>query len=400
MSERENVAQVLAKLKGEIRSRKIQYTEPTSSKTLTNLRQVYATARVNPHLPIGWPKMPPGIIPKIVAIIQKVVRRLLRWYINPIVEQQNAYNAAVTAALETQVMHLERLEAALKQAAEKVEQLEATLKREAETTQVRLRCLERVSRAPVTSTIASCAIGSDSEPLSYVPTFDYFHLELQFRGPQLLQQRQVSYLKYFEGRQNILDIGCGRGEFVEMLLRKGISARGIDLEPYAVAYAQERGIPVEQAEAITYLQSLPDESLGGVFASQVIEHLQPRKLAYLLKLCHNKLATGAPIVLETLNPACLFALANWFVIDPTHVWPVHSETLKFMLESAGFSKIEIEFLSPVPLEQRLLAIPPHAKLMELDAETMSLLNRNIDLLNNAIFGYQDYAAIAWRASHE
>ncbi|MGC8786058.1 MAG: class I SAM-dependent methyltransferase [Anaerolineae bacterium] len=214
-----------------------------------------------------------------------------------------------------------------------------------------------------------------------------------------MRERQSSYVEYFEGRQNVLDIGCGRGEFVEMLLQKGISARGIDLDPDAVAYAQERGLPVEVAEAVTYLQSLPDESLGGVFAAQVIEHLKPRQLQRLLELCHDKLATGAPIVLETLNPACLVALANWFVMDLTHVWPVHSETLKFILENAGFWKIKIEFMSPVPLEQRLKTIPNHVKLNDLDAGTVSLLNHNIELLNNTIFGYQDYVAIAWRPPH-
>nr|MBC7244964.1 class I SAM-dependent methyltransferase [Chloroflexota bacterium] len=384
MSENATVAQVLAKLKEEIRSRKAQSTEPSPSGAFVKLRQVYATTRVNPHLPIGWPKMPPGIIPKIVAITQKVVRRLLRWYINPIVEQQNAYNAAVTAALEALVMQMERLETQVMQ----MERLEGALKQEAEMTQVRLQRLERAPRTFATE--------SSPAPVSDGPVLDYFRLELQLRGPQLVRERQAGYLKYFEGRQNILDIGCGRGEFVEMLLQEGISARGIDLEPDAVAYAQERGLPVELAEAINYLQSLPDESLGGVFASQVIEHLKPRRLAYLLQLCHDKLAAGAPIVLETLNPACLLVLANWFIIDPTHVWPVHSETLKFMLESAGFWKIKIEFLSPVPLEQRLLTIPPHAKLKDLDAEATSLLNRNIDLLNSTIFGYQEYAAIAWR----
>lgn len=392
MSENEDVAQVLARLKEEIRSRKVQSPEPSPPGALVELRQVYATTRVNPHLPIGWPKLPRGVIPKIVAITQKVVRRLLRWYINPIVEQQNAYNAAVTAVLENQLMQMERLETAL-------ERLEAALEQEAEMTRVRLQRLERASRTSASSITAPVATGSDSGFVSDAPQLDYFRLELQFRGPQLLRERQASYLKYFEGRQNILDIGCGRGEFVEMLLQKGISARGIDLDPDAVAYAKERGIPVELAEAVAYLQGLPDESLGGVFAAQVIEHLKPRQLARLLELCHDKLATDAPIVLETLNPACLLALANWFIIDPTHVWPVHSETLKFMLENAGFWKIEVEFLSPVPPEQRLRAIPNHASLNSLDAETVSLLNRNMDLLNNTIFGYQDYAAIAWRPPH-
>jgi len=409
MPENEDVAKVLARLKEEIRTRKVQSAEIPLPEAQVKLRQVYATARVNPHLPIGWPKLPPGIIPKIVAIAQKVVRRLLRWYINPIVEQQNAYNAAVTAVLEDQTMEVERLKAAFKE----IEQLEAALKQEIEqikaaleqveqgtqTTQVRLQRLERAYRASATVATVPNTARPDFLLASDGPWLDYFRLELQLRPPQLLRKRQADYLKYFEGRQNVLDIGCGRGEFVEMLLQKGISARGIDLDRDAVAYAKERGLPVDLAEAMAYLQDLPDESLGGVFASQVIEHLKPRQLQRLLELCHDKLVAEAPIVLETLNPACLVALANWFVIDPTHVWPVHSETLKFMLENAGFWKISIEFVSPVPPEQRLRTIPHYAQLNDLDAETVSLLNHNIELLNHTIFGYQDYVAIAWRPPH-
>jgi O-antigen chain-terminating methyltransferase len=185
-----------------------------------------------------------------------------------------------------------------------------------------------------------------------------------------------------------------------MLVENGILARGIDLDADAVAYAQERGIPVEQAEAIAYLQGLPDGSLGGVFAAQVVEHLQPRELAYLLELCHDKMMNDAPIVLETLNPTCLWSMANWFVIDPTHVWPVHSETLKFMLENAGFWKIDCQFLSPLPVEGRLLAFPEQTTLKRTDPEAVALLNHNIARLNQFLFGYQDYAVIARRPSQD
>ncbi|MBC7262643.1 MAG: class I SAM-dependent methyltransferase, partial [Chloroflexi bacterium] len=236
MSENEDVAKVLARLKEEIRDRKAQSAEPTPSEAQVKLRQVYATARVNPHLPIGWPKLPPGVIPKIVAIAQKVVRRLLRWYINPIVEQQNAYNAAATAVLEAQTMQIERLEAQMMQLEQlrtemsRMAQLEDALRKEAEMTQVRLQRLERSYRT-LASAGAPDVTRSDSLAPSDALALDYFRLELQLRDPHLLRERQSSYVEYFEGRQNVLDIGCGRGEFVEMLLQRGISARGIDLDP-------------------------------------------------------------------------------------------------------------------------------------------------------------------------
>jgi len=390
MAEKEDVAEVLDKLKEEIRRRRPAETDPALGERAASLQSVYATMRVSSHLPIGWPKLPPGILPKLVAVMQKVVRRLLRWYINPIVEQQNAFNSASTRVMETLLQQTERLQASISQQQREREEI----------LQPRLQRLERTLRStrPVDSPISDAG-------MSVLPTVDrsavdYFQLELRFRGPQLLKDRQIAYVKYFQGRQNVLDIGCGRGEFVEMLIQKGISAWGVDLDADAVAYAQERGVPVELSEASAYLRSLPDQSLGGLFAAQVVEHLHPQHLAHLLELCHDKMQPDAPIVLETLNPVCLWSLVNYFIMDPTHVWPVHSEMLKFLLESAGFGKVEIQYLSPVPLRERLFVLPEHSKLRESDPETFTLLNHNIQRANDFLFGHQEYAAIAWRPSRD
>jgi O-antigen chain-terminating methyltransferase len=381
MAGKEDVARVLSRLKEEIRRQKPPDTDTSRPEKTISLRRVYATTYVNPHLPIGWPEMPQGILPKIAAIVQKVVRRLLRWYINPIVEQQNAYNSAVTTVLQSMVQQLE----ALKRYQEEVE-----------IAKLRLQRLERNVRQaqdPGTQVVPGTHALS---PTPAVPALDYFQLELKYRGSHLLRERHKPYLEFFQGCQDVLDIGCGRGEFVATLVENGTRARGIDLDGDMVAYAQERGVPVEQAEAIAYLQGLPDGSLGGVFAAQVVEHLQPRQLAHLLQLCHDKMADDAPIVLETLNPTCLWSMANWFVIDPTHVWPIHCETLKFMLENAGFWKIESRFLSPVPVDGQLLVFPEQATLKRTDPEAVALLNHNMARLNEFLFGYQDYAVIARR----
>jgi 2-polyprenyl-3-methyl-5-hydroxy-6-metoxy-1,4-benzoquinol methylase len=381
MAQKEDVARVLSRLKEEVRKQKPLDAEALPAEKTISLRRVHATTYVNPHLPIGWPELPSGILPKIAAIVQKVVRRLLRWYINPIVEQQNAYNSAVTTVLQSMVQQIE----ALKRYQEEVE-----------VAKLRLQRLERGARTAQAPAPAALEGAQAPSPTFAAPALDYFQLELKFRGPHLLRERYRPYLAYFQGCRNVLDIGCGRGDFVSMLIADGIGARGIDLDADAVAYAQERDVPVEQAEAIAYLQGLPDGSLDGVFAAQVVEHLQPRDLAQLLQLCHDKMQHDAPIVLETLNPACLWSMANWFVIDPTHVWPIHSETLKFMLENAGFWGIECQFLSPMPVDGQLLTFPQQATFKGTDPEVIALLNHNIARLNDFLFGYQDYALFARR----
>jgi len=394
MSATDDVSRVLAELKEQVRHREQSAGSTSFSQPSAGLRRVHETERVNPHLPIGWPNLPSGLLRKASALLQKVVRRLLRWYINPIVEQQNAFNTAVSSSLESLVERVDHQSHAL-EAHTAVWHPEHDADHESLT--LRLQRLERLGRqAGSPSVVPGTQLGAVPAQSCPGPALDYFGLELKFRRPHLIRDRYARYLKHFSDCQDVLDIGCGRGEFVEMLLANGISARGVDLNPDAVAAASERNLPVELAEASSYLGSLPNGSLGGVFAAQVVEHLEPEHLARLLQLCFEKMKEGAPIILETLNPSCIWAMVNWFVVDPTHVWPIHVNTLKFLLESAGFHGIEIEYSAPVPLQYRLLLLSEQTRLKDADAEAVALLNRNFEQLNEFLYGYQEYCAIAHR----
>ncbi len=109
-----------------------------------------------------------------------------------------------------------------------------------------------------------------------------------------------------------------------------------------------RGLDVTEADAVGYLSALPDESLGGLFAAQVVEHLQPGYLLQFLELAFHKLRPGGRIVLETLNPACWVAFFDSYIRDITHVWPLHPETLKYLVLASGFTRADLEYRSPVP----------------------------------------------------
>jgi 2-polyprenyl-3-methyl-5-hydroxy-6-metoxy-1,4-benzoquinol methylase len=323
------------------------------------LNKLEETQQVNPHLPIAWPEWPPGIVPKAVALIQKVTRRLLRWYINPIVEQQNIFNQMVTETLSETLSELtaqveltydyanrveERQKAFHQEATERDNQLEDELRMITSRAGLLSQRLRRLEQQPGTISTATAgaeaaATGAPGESTLVSEGPDYFMLELKYRGaPELIKERQAIYVPYFEGRRAVLDIGCGRGEFVELLREKGIEARGIDLDADAVAYCQERGLPVTEAEATAYLRGLKDGALDGIFMAQVAEHLTPATLQTLLSLAFAKLAPGGVLVAETINPLCIYALVNHYLIDPSHVRPLHPELLKFMVESAGFSR--------------------------------------------------------------
>lgn len=222
---------------------------------------------------------------------------------------------------------------------------------------------------------------------------NYFVFEDQFRGSrEEIKERQRAFVRYFEGCSNVLDIGCGRGEFLELMRDAGIGARGVDLDETMVEFCRSRGLAVELNDAVSYLEQLEDESLDGVFIDQVVEHLEPAYLVRLLELCYRKMKFGYHIVAETVNPLSFVSFAN-FYIDMTHVRPVHPETLKFLFGAAGFREIETQFSAPIPDEARLRKLPVNEGLGEAELLQAEIYNRNLDLLNGTLYGAQDYAMI-------
>jgi O-antigen chain-terminating methyltransferase len=228
-------------------------------------------------------------------------------------------------------------------------------------------------------------------------TYKYVGFEDQFRGSrEAIRQRLDSYLPFFAGASDVVDIGCGRGEFLELLAGAGVRARGIDLNHEMAELCRARGLDVTEADAVGYLATLPDASLGGIFAAQVVEHLQPGYLLEFLELACLKLRPGGTIVLETLNPACWAAFFDSYIRDITHVWPLHPETLKYLVLASGFSRADLAYRSPVAPEDRLqtIALPrgsggPLPDLVE-------AFNANVEKLNGRLFTHRDYAVIAAR----
>jgi SAM-dependent methyltransferase len=228
------------------------------------------------------------------------------------------------------------------------------------------------------------------------PYFDYFGFEERFRGGEEgIKERHKGYIEFFEEAQQVLDIGCGRGEFLELLTEAGIKARGVDLDLDMVLYCQEKGLDVVREDAFTYLQSLPDESVGGVFAAQLVEHLEPTRIIALVNLCQRKLQPGGVLIFETPNPVCLAIFARSFYMDFSHIRPIHPEAMKFLFESAGFQNLQVKFSSPVEPSMR---IPPLSGLAA-DAQATEEFNRGIDRLNELLYGFQDYAVIGRKSAH-
>lgn len=222
--------------------------------------------------------------------------------------------------------------------------------------------------------------------------FKYVEFEDSFRGSQQeIRDRLADYVNRFAGLSDVLDIGCGRGEFLALLADHGITARGVDLNPEMVEASRARGLDVRHGDALGHLRDLEDASLGGIFGAQVAEHLEPWYLEQLVETALHKIRPGGLLVLETINPTCWAAFFDSYLRDLTHVRALHPETLQFVVRAGGFHSVEIEYRSPVPEHARLEAVPVPEDLPPGLRELVRVLNDNLAKLNARMFTYQDYA---------
>jgi SAM-dependent methyltransferase/glycosyltransferase involved in cell wall biosynthesis len=168
-----------------------------------------------------------------------------------------------------------------------------------------------------------------------VGTYDAF--EDVFRGPeQFIRDRQRRYLQLLGDREPVLDIGCGRGEFLDLLRERGLEYAGIDPDPDMVGRCRAKGHEhVEVADANSYLEKCADDSIGAIFCAQVIEHMPYDELLRFYALGLRKLEPGGLFILETVNPHSVPALKTFWV-DPTHQHPLFPEVALALCEISGF----------------------------------------------------------------
>lgn len=263
------------------------------------------------------------------------------------------------------------------------------------------REVERVA-VPAAARPATAAAPAVSVPIDAQKTeaYKYLGFEDRFRGSeQEIRARLSDYVPYFAGTADVLDVGCGRGEFLDLLKGAGVTARGLDVNPEMVEVCRARGLDAAAGDALSALRNQPDESLGGLIAVQVIEHLDPGYLSEFLQVAYYKLRPGSCLVLETINPACWVAFFESYIRDLTHVRPIHPDTLQYMLHASGFSPVEIVYRAPIAEDARLQRVTPRPEHFQQAAadpltELVSAFNRNMDRLNGRLFTFQDYAAVA------
>jgi O-antigen chain-terminating methyltransferase len=342
-------------------------------------------ASVAVDVPIQRRRGPRG---RLVAIVKRVLRKLMSWYVGPFAADQRNFNFAVLRLVDELHRRLadvgEELARDVREDLRRIDELAERDRRlvgELEERVLRLERRREAAGAPAASPRPTDETG-----------FDYFAFEARMRGTtEDIRERQRAYVDDFRDAAPVLDVGCGRGEFLSLLREADVAARGVETDPDMVAFARGAGLDVVEADAVAYLEELRDVSLGGVFAAQVLEHLPAAVLVRFLELAARKLRPGGLLVAETINPLSPLSLRHYFS-DLTHAQPLVPETLALLARQAGFGPPEIRYLRHPPPEERLRAVElPHDDALE---GARASLAHNVRLLNEHVFAALDYALVA------
>jgi len=410
--------------------------KPNESNISKTLEEVQLMASFNIYEPVTSHRR---LLGPFIIFFRRVIRRLTRWYVLSLAGQQERFNNAILQAihnLDTKVSALELrcnsridsldiLQESLKEHESRINSFDL-LRESLKVHESRIDSLGKLSESLSDNEMRINSIldkfhnesvylssrirrmerkqplhfeeAEDKHYLSKKPAvnsedydFDYLTFEHMFRGTEKeIKERQSIYLEYFVHKQNVLDIGCGRGEFLELLSDNGIKAKGIDINGDSIAICEDKCLDVECVDALEYLSTVSDGSLGGVMLAQVVEHLDMPYLIELLNLIYAKMEKSACIILESPNPRTLAIYRNSFYLDPGHVKPIHPDLLKFITTSIGFREVQEKTYAYSKDGYDLPFIRGEG------ITNVDEFNSGIGVLNNILFGNQDYSIIAFK----
>lgn len=262
----------------------------------------------------------------------------------------------------------------------------------------RVNAIDRRSRAAASAVEPAATVPASATPTASpgevaatTNAFDYVGFEQRFRGDSrhVRATFERRYVERLAGRAPVLDVGCGRGELLGVLRERGIEATGLDLDPGMVDEARAAGLDARVGDAVEFLRAAPAHSYGAITAIHLVEHLPLDTLTAFLDLAATRLVPGGLLLAETPNPASLIVLGNSYILDPTHVWPLHPSLLTFLCERAGFRDVRLEFYEPAT-DYQLTLLDETA-----DAPaSVKQINTALRRLNEVLFGAQEYAIIA------
>jgi SAM-dependent methyltransferase len=288
------------------------------------------------------PRSRKPLVGPVITLARRVVISLVRWWMGAILERQERINRLLAAAYDYEGQMAPRFGARL-------ERLEREWK----------EWREREVAANLHSVYFQARFGGD-EPV--------------------IRRQSEAFLDLYAGRHRVVDLGAGRGIFLQLLKDHDIGGYGVDLDPRMVAQCREKGLEAHEVDALTHLKTVEAGSIDGLYARHLAEHILPGELVEILRACRRALAPGAPLVFVTPNPATLTVGGHTFWNDPQHLRPIPTELFTFYLEVEGFTDVAVRTFERS--ERRLNESVPEGPIRD-----------NVKLLNETLFGDRDYAVI-------
>lgn len=323
-------------------------------------------------IPFNRPILHQGKFTIIKYFIKRVIRKMVFWYVGPSFVQQREFNAHIVRTIESMVQTLEHQGDLLRNTELMFENVNKLISQNQ---------LVNESLKKLNSDLETRVFNLES---ANNINFDYLGFEERYRGAQEhITQKQRQYIQYFDGKTNVVDLGCGRGEMLDLFREYAIAAIGVDSNKTMVDTCRKKGHRVYETDILNFLENSQDEHFDGIYLGQVIEHLTNNQLEYLLRLIFKKLKLQGVMIMETPNPQTLSVFSQAYLLDPTHVVLRHPLTMEYILEDYGFKDIKIIYSSPMPAEY---------KVSHLFADPQ--ISERMNKWEAILFGNQDYAIVA------
>ncbi len=332
----------------------------------------------------------------IKKVICKLVDIFLGWFINPILKRQSQYNDYLLSISKSLIKTCEHQNNLIKELYCRTDILaERSYDEEIEQISVQIADVKRMHNSlerPKNNSAGASEIASSSSEIIENDLVDYFDFENVFRGDRSViiqrQQRYAEFLKTPHEKGFVLDLGCGRGEILEILKNNGVKAIGVDCYKPFVDYCNENGYDAVLSDALMYLDACEDGELNGIVLSQVAEHVDTHYLYQLMRTGYRKLKPGCCFILETPNPEVLCVYTDFYT-DASHIKPVSPKALKYVFEKNGYSSVE-----RIGAEY---SIHPYSESMRkyvIDKCSDSEEKEFFEGVNQMLFGQRDFVIVA------
>jgi SAM-dependent methyltransferase len=370
-----------------------------------------ANAFYDKNMP-GEPTSERLILGPAFSLLKRIVRRATSWYVRPALNSQRLFNAHVIRSVNEIKSYLDHM-----QTNEDI--LSTIMHRDLALFRANILFLNRyferrmldfeneialIRKLAGRVALEDTGDNSGGETGDALSSLDVLSLEQRIHGsPRVVQDRQRVYLEHFHECRNVLTMGCGRGELLQLLAQEGIPAKGTETDATLVFYCRDKDLDVTRADPLEYLESCEDASFDGIALSRFAGHQPQARLIEMLRLCRKKLSEGAPLVIETPNPFSLYSVAGYTLENSDRVYPLYPETLRLLCVTYGFVKPTVMFLDPPPLEENLEELELASIGVALEARQKELfhrVNQNFDKINRILFSHSDYAVVTRRGRME